>query len=167
VYCNQRSDRVKILYWDRDGWPICYKRLEVGTFWFPFAETGWRELAAWELVVLPEGIDLSQGKRRKHYSLPTAMLSTGPQPPPNPEEACQKYAWAQRYTMLTAARPLQPIESTSLVAASPPCAPAGVRHGPQEVAPCETRTSAIGGCFAGVRPTAADRTPASAAVPLP
>jgi transposase len=73
VYCNRRSDRVKILYWDRDGWAIWYKRLEVGTFQFPFAETGRKELAAWELAVLLEGIDLSQGKRRKRYSLPAAM----------------------------------------------------------------------------------------------
>ena len=73
VYCNRRSDRVKILYWDRDGWAIWYKRLEVGTFQFPFAETGRKELAAWELAVLLEGIDLSRGKRRKRYSLPAAM----------------------------------------------------------------------------------------------
>jgi hypothetical protein len=31
----------------------------VGTFQFPFAETGRKELAAWELAVLLEGIDLS------------------------------------------------------------------------------------------------------------
>ena len=54
----------------RDGWAIWYKRLEAGTFQFPFAETGRKEIAAWELAVLLEGIDLSKGKRRKRYSLP-------------------------------------------------------------------------------------------------
>jgi hypothetical protein len=46
--------------------------LEAGTFQFPFAETGRKEIAAWELAVLLEGIDLSKGKRRKRYSLPAA-----------------------------------------------------------------------------------------------
>ena len=73
VFCNRRSDRLKILYWDRDGWAIWYKRLETGTFQFPFATTGRKELAAWELAVLLEGIDLSQGKRRKRYTLPASM----------------------------------------------------------------------------------------------
>jgi len=78
VFCNRRSDRVKILYWDRDGWAIWYKRLEAGTFQFPFAQTGRREIAAWELGLLLEGIDLSQGRRRKRYALPPGAGSEEP-----------------------------------------------------------------------------------------
>lgn len=73
VFSNRRTDRVKILYWDRDVWAIWYKRLEAGTFQFPFAETGRKEIAAWELAVLLEGIDLSKGQRRKRYSLPSTL----------------------------------------------------------------------------------------------
>jgi transposase len=65
VFCNRRTDRLKILYWDRDGWAIWYKRLEAGTFQFPFSGTGRKEIAAWELGLLLEGIDLSKGQRRK------------------------------------------------------------------------------------------------------
>jgi hypothetical protein len=51
--------------------------LEAGTFQFPFAETGRKEIAAWELAVLLEGIDLSKGKRRKRHSLPAAQREEG------------------------------------------------------------------------------------------
>ena len=77
VFSNRRTDRVKILYGDRDGWAIWYKRLESGTFQFPFAETGRKEIAAWELAVLLEGIDLSRGRRRQRYSLPGTTPNGG------------------------------------------------------------------------------------------
>jgi hypothetical protein len=34
-------------------------------------------MAAWELGVLLEGIDLSKGRRRKRYSLPAAVQPKG------------------------------------------------------------------------------------------
>ena len=74
VFSNRRTCRLKILYWNRGGWAIWYQRLEAGTFQFPFAQTGRREIAAWELGLLLEGIDLSKGRRRKRYCLPAVAL---------------------------------------------------------------------------------------------
>jgi len=69
VFANRRRDRVKILYWDRDGFAVWAKRLEEGTYAMPFSESGEarREITAGELGALLSGIDLSQAKRRKRY----------------------------------------------------------------------------------------------------
>jgi transposase len=69
VFSNRRRDRVKILYWDRDGFAVWAKRLEEGTYAMPFNDAGEakREITAQELGALLSGIDLSQAKRRKRY----------------------------------------------------------------------------------------------------
>ena len=69
VFANRRRDRVKILYWDRDGFAVWAKRLEEGTYAMPFSEADEprREITAQELGALLSGIDLSQAKRRKRY----------------------------------------------------------------------------------------------------
>jgi transposase len=70
VFSNKRRDRVKILYWDRDGFAVWAKRLEEGTYAMPFAEEAdepRREITAQELGALLSGIDLSIAKRRKRY----------------------------------------------------------------------------------------------------
>jgi transposase len=73
VFGNRRRDRVKILYWDRDGFAVWAKRLEEGTYAMPFDDGGdkRREITAQELGAILSGIDLSQAKRRKRYQRKT------------------------------------------------------------------------------------------------
>ena len=62
---------MKILYWDGDGLAIWYRRLEQGTFQFPQVEEGQTsaEIRSEELTMLLRGIDYSNVKRRKRFSL--------------------------------------------------------------------------------------------------
>ena len=73
VFTSRRRDRLKILYWDRDGFAVWSKRLEEGTYAMPLAgsaEEQQREITAQELGALLSGIDLSQAKRRQRYQRP-------------------------------------------------------------------------------------------------
>ena len=70
VFRNRRRDRIKILYWDRDGLALWDKRLEKGTFRFPEAKAGHVEVTPAELAAILEGIDLSHARRLPRYSLP-------------------------------------------------------------------------------------------------
>jgi hypothetical protein len=72
VFINRRRDRMKMLYWDRDGLCIWYKRLEAGTFQsFPHVARGdggdGIELSPTDLALLLEGIDLASARRRKRF----------------------------------------------------------------------------------------------------
>ena len=69
VFRSRRGDRLKALYWDKDGYVLWYKRLEEGTFKLPklAAEQTSVELKASELAMLLDGIDLSSVRRVKRY----------------------------------------------------------------------------------------------------
>ena len=81
LFVSRGKDRLKILYWDADGFCIWYKRLEEGTFRLPRAssEDSSVELKASELAMLLEGIDLRSIKRGKRYSAPPGRLRLGRQ----------------------------------------------------------------------------------------
>lgn len=85
VFRNRRGDRIKLLYWDRDGFVIWMKRLEVGSVRFPdFAQAMARqgacgiELRASELMMILDGVELSSVQRRKRYQRPEANSQAPP-----------------------------------------------------------------------------------------
>jgi transposase len=71
LFLNRRLDRLKLIYWDRDGLAIWMKRLERGTFQRPTLklEGNQVEIDAIELGLLLSGIDLRTAKRRKRYAI--------------------------------------------------------------------------------------------------
>ena len=68
LFTNRRRDRIKILYFDRDGLAIWYKRLEAGSFQMPGPITGdGVELQPAQLAMLLSGIDLSTARHRERF----------------------------------------------------------------------------------------------------
>ena len=73
LFRNRIGDKIKILYWDRDGYAIWYKRLEEGTYQFPAIQSGEVEIKSWQLAALLGGIDFSSAKQRKRFALRPAV----------------------------------------------------------------------------------------------
>lgn len=69
-FVNKRRNLAKILFFDRTGMALLYKRLEQGTFQLPEVEQGIRraEIDPASLAMILEGIDLRSAVRRRRYS---------------------------------------------------------------------------------------------------
>jgi len=70
VFASKGNDRIKLLWFDRDGFAIMYKRLEQGTFKFPKAldsETKALEIDARDMMALLAGFEPVKIKRQLRY----------------------------------------------------------------------------------------------------
>jgi transposase len=76
VFRSKRGDRLKLLYWDSDGWAIWYKRLEKGTFRFPAIDASAMriEVRAADLAMILDGIDVDKVQRRPRYQRPATAV---------------------------------------------------------------------------------------------
>lgn len=77
VFFTRRADRVRVLYFDRDGYVLVTKRLEKGTYRVPWTEAHGRvRLEAAELLLVLEGIDLQGARRRARWAPSSRSAAT-------------------------------------------------------------------------------------------
>jgi transposase len=78
VFFSRRADRVRIVYWDRDGFALWSKRLERGRYRHHFDEHGQLRcelIEAADLMLLLGGLELRDAKRRARW-VPTSSSSS-------------------------------------------------------------------------------------------
>lgn len=70
VFFSKRCERVRIVYWDSDGFAMWTKRLEIGRFRPGFSPDG-RLMATsiepTDLALIVQGIDLAGARRRSRW----------------------------------------------------------------------------------------------------
>jgi transposase len=77
VFFSMRCDRVRIVYWDRNGFAMWTKRLERGRFHPTFSADGKlaaSAIEAAELALIVEGIELAGARRRPRWQPHSAAL---------------------------------------------------------------------------------------------
>jgi transposase len=82
VFFSKRKERIRLVYWDRNGFAMWTKRLEKGRFCPTFSSDGTLTasvMEAAELALIVEGIDLIGARRRPRWeprkTVPTESLS--------------------------------------------------------------------------------------------
>jgi len=72
LFLNRRGDRLKILWWDRDGLALFCKRLELGSYEIPRHEPETKQLRldATQLAMLLGGVQLDSVRHRRRYARP-------------------------------------------------------------------------------------------------
>jgi transposase len=69
VFCNRGRNKLKILYWDTNGYWLYYRRLERGRFrWPEQGEAGATSISRRQLGWLLEGLSLEQHQAHREVS---------------------------------------------------------------------------------------------------
>lgn len=58
LFCGKRTDRIKLLVWEGDGFLLAYKRLERGAFNWPRNQQEAREISMEQYRMLMQGLEI-------------------------------------------------------------------------------------------------------------
>ena len=67
LFCNRERKLLKAVYWQKNGFWLCQKRLEKDKFPWPQTNEAARELSEEELLMLLAGIDFFKAHKNLYY----------------------------------------------------------------------------------------------------
>ena len=60
LFCGKRRDRIKVLFWEGDGFVLLYKRLENGSFKWPRTKEEVKPISWQQFRWIMEGLEIEQ-----------------------------------------------------------------------------------------------------------
>ena len=60
LFCGKRRDRIKVLFWEGDGFVLLYKRLENGSFKWPRTKEEVKPISWQQFRWLMDGLEIEQ-----------------------------------------------------------------------------------------------------------